>query len=357
MRSILKKWMVWVSVATAAVLLFIRLVAIPRGWIPSIAGIRPQEWITFAVCGVVIVLFVLCRLCREPARTIDRRQLPSVSTVSILCGAALLLCTLFDLASWLMTGKTPPPNETVISGVDGALLVLTMVFGVWGGVFLMRLGFSWMTRNVSEHGRLRLMALTPMVWGWMRLARYVVSYASAVDIKRNLSEFLMLIFTILFFFSFARYVGAVGKPELKSPMLVFYACGTMIFSVTSAVFRLAGNWMDDIEIYSTQMAGAADLAVGLLALAVMIGVTYTRRTDTVYELVRAEHPEWLPSEEPDGDAPAPPADIPANAPADEIAAPVETVPDAPVPPAEEEAPSGRGMEVDDILDEIYKDKP
>lgn len=361
MRSSLKKWMVWVSVAAAAVLLFIRLVAIPEGWLPSIAGIRPQEWITFAVCGVVVILFILCRLCREPAAPIDRRQLASVSTVSILCGAALLLCTLFDLGSWILTGKTPPPNEAVISGVDGALLMLTILFGIWGGAFLMRLGFTWMTRDVSEHGRMRLMALTPMIWGWMRLARYVVSYASAVDIKRNLSEFLMLIFTILFFFSFARYVGAVGKPEVKSPMLIFYACSAMILSVTSAVFRLAGYWMDGIEVYATQMAGAADLAVGLMALALIIGVAYTRRTDTVYELVGVEHPEWLLSED---EPPQQPTEEPAAEKPEPDAAEQETVREttaqeapAPAAPAAETAAGKEDYRVDDILDEIYKDKP
>lgn len=360
MRSSLKKWMVWISVAAAAVLIFIRLVAIPAGWVPSIADIRPQEWITFAVCGVVAVLFILCRSCREPVAPIDRRQLASVSTVSILCGAALLLCTLFDLGSWVLTGKTPPPNEAVISGVDGALLILTIIFGIWGGAYLMRLGFSWMTRDVSEHGRMRLMALTPVIWGWMRLARYVVSYASAVDVKRNLSEFLMLIFTILFFFSFARYVGAVGKLEAKSPMMLFYACSAMIFSVTSAVFRLAGYWMDGIEVYATQMAGAADLAVGLLALALMIGVAYTCRTDTVYELVGLEHPEWLLSEdEPQQD----PAEEPTAEKTESDAAGQETsrkaeeeIP-APAAPAVETAADKVDYQVDDILNEIYKDKP
>lgn len=363
MRKVLKKWMLWLTLAAAAAMVFIRLVAVPGGWLPEIAGWQPAMWAT-ALGGMVLLAdWVLCRLCQSPASPVDHRQLASVSTVSILCGAALLLCTLFDAGIWITTGQTPAPNDSVISGIDGLLLVLTLVFGVWGGAFLVRLGFGWLTKDISEHGRLRLMALTPVLWGWMRLARYVVSYASAVDVQKNLSEFLMLVFTILFFFSFARYVGAVGKPDKKSPMLLFYACGAFLFTLTSAIVRLAGYWNTAVSTATTQMAGAADMAVGLLALAVAVAVAYTTRTETVFERVRIKNPEWLP----DGDSteqPAPDHEKDAAAPERDAAAAGTDMPEnAAAEPADvaETAPaaapsSAESMDVDDILNEIYRDK-
>lgn len=376
MRNGLKKWMLWLTVAAAVGMLFIWLVAVPRGWMPAVTGWGSSMWATLLGCVMVVVDLILCRVCRSPATPIDHRQLASVATVSILCGAALLLCTLFDLGTWIMTlnwsalgqmnlgewlatGQTPAPNATIISGVDGFLLLLIWVFGGLGGVFLAMLGFSWLTKDISEHGRMRLMALTPMLWGWMRLARYVVSYSSAVDVKKNLGEFLMLIFTILFFFSFARYVAAVGKPNQKSPMLQFYACAAFLFSETAAVVRLSAYWNVAASSSLPQLAGAADMAVGLMALAVAASVAYTRRTETVFERVRAKHPEWLPPEETDDKEKAEkPQEMP-------VADPVVVVSDPAADPAPQTAGSGAdategvaadNLDVEDILQEIYKDK-
>lgn len=355
MRNVLKKWMVWLTLAAAAAMVFIRLVAVPKGWMPIIAGWEPAMWATMLGCVAMVADLILCRICRSPASPVDHRQLASVSTVSILCGAALLLCTLFDLGVWVATGRTPAPNDTVISGIDGVLLFLMLVFGVWGGAFLVRLGFSWLTKDISEHGRMRLMALTPVVWGWLRLARYVVSYASAVDLQKNLSEFLMLIFTILFFFSFARYVGAVGKPDKPSPMLLFYACGAFLFTLTSAVIRLAGYWNSAVTVSTTQMAGAADMAVGLLALAVAVAIAYTRRSESVFERVRGKHPDWLPGGEPDGEEKA---DAPVEAEEESPAASGNEKTLQPEPDdAANTAPPASSMDVEDILEEIYQDKP
>ena len=366
MRKVLKKWMLWLTLAAAAAMVFIRLVAVPGGWLPEIAGWQPAMWATTLGGVVLLVDWVLCRLCQSPASPVDHRQLASVSTVSILCGAALLLCTLFDAGIWITTGQTPAPNDSVISGIDGLLLVLTLVFGVWGGAFLVRLGFGWLPKDISEHGRLRLMALTPVLWGWMRLARYVVSYASAVDVQKNLSEFLMLVFTILFFFSFARYVGAVGKPDKKTPMLLFYACGAFLFTLTSSIVRLAGYWNTAVSTATTQMAGAADMAVGLLALAVAVAVAYTTRTETVFERVRAKNPEWLPdgnqTEQPAAAEHEAGADAPETDAVSAVAA-TETPEIAAAEPADsaetapEQAPTAaESMDVDDILNEIYRDK-
>ena len=356
--------MVWLTVAGAAGVLFIWLVAVPRGMLPEVTGWGASVWAALLGAAVMVVNFILCRLCRAPATPIDHRQLASTATVSILCGASLLLSTAFDVGTWLSSGNTPVPNEKVISGMDGVLLVLTMAFGVLGGVFLARLGFSWLTKDISEHGEMRLMALTPMAWAWMRLARYMVSYTSAVDVQKNIGEFLMLIFTILFFYSFARYVAAVGKPSEKSPMLLFYACGAFLFSSTAAVVRLSAYWNSDAVTSLPQLAGAADMAVGLMAMAVAASIAYTRRTETVFERVQAKHPEWLLPEEPkkatkEKAQPQPEsvspteansvADVPKEAPA--VPQTAANLAEAPVDQA------ASGMELEDILREIYEDKP
>ncbi len=340
--------------AAAAVMIFVRVVAAPRGWLPTVPEWEPAFWTALIGLAAMLVVWVLCRICKAPAATVDHRQLASVSTISILCGAAMLFCTLFEGWSFVVSGQTPPPNNAIINGMDKLLLFLMWGFAALGGVFLICLGFSWLTRYISYHGRWRLWALTPMLWAWMRLARYMVSYSSTVNVEKNISEFLMLIFTLLFFFSFARYVGAVGDEKKTSPMLMFYACGAFLFSITAAVTRLAWYWDGKLEGSLPQMASAADLAVALLALAVAVAVAFTRRNETVFERVRKDHPEWLQATEdaPESDVMPPvvsesvgtDAEIPAEAPTEvfvEENGPVDTA--QPV------------SDIDSILKEIYKD--
>ncbi len=80
--------------------------------------------------------------------------------------------------------QTPAPNATVISKFDAVLLVLTLIFGLVGGAFLVRIGFYWASRGQVKQGVFALWALAPSLWIWMRLARYEMSYASATDVTK-----------------------------------------------------------------------------------------------------------------------------------------------------------------------------
>lgn len=137
-------------------------------------------------------------------------------------GAVLVVSTLFDLYIWVTTKQTPAPNAYVIGKFDAVLLVLTLAFGLLGGAFLVRIGFHWAAQGRMRRGVFALWALAPSLWVWMRLARYEMSYASATDVTESFYDFVMLIFTLLFLFSFARYVSGVNSG--RSPRCRFGLC-------------------------------------------------------------------------------------------------------------------------------------
>lgn len=128
-------------------------------------------------------------------------------------GAALVLTCLFDAWNWLL-GHTPPaPAVETVGVAGGVVLGLSLLFGLAGGAFLFRIGLLWLEEDGSRPGVYRLWALCPVLWIWMRLARYEMSYVSAIDVYRSFYDFVMLIFIMLFFLFFARFAAGVGNPR------------------------------------------------------------------------------------------------------------------------------------------------
>lgn len=177
-------------------------------------------------------------------------------------GAVLVVSTLFDLYIWVTTKQTPAPNAYVIGKFDAVLLVLTLAFGLLGGAFLVRIGFHWAAQGRMRRGVFALWALAPSLWVWMRLARYEMSYASATDVTESFYDFVMLIFTLLFLFSFARYVSGVNSGRSPRAVLGFALC-TALFSLSGTLTRLAMYLMQDSMAYtSSELAGFSDFMIG-----------------------------------------------------------------------------------------------
>lgn len=199
-----------------------------------------------------------------PARPAGKWLMPT-AIMGILAGAVLTLTSLFDAVLWFGWNQTPPPNEIVISTIDGVTLFFSILFGLLGGIMLVRLGLVWLSEQESRAGILRWWALAPVGWIWMRLARYEVSYASAVDVSQSFYDFVMLIFTLLFLFSLARYVSGVG--QRKPRLLFFLALATALCSLSGPLTRLALYLLGQFDAYNASpLAGVADGFIGGFAL-------------------------------------------------------------------------------------------
>lgn len=197
--------------------------------------------------------------------------------LGIVAGSAILIANIYDGWMWLTRGITPPPNERVISTIDGVALFGTIVFGLLAGGYLVRVGLLWVMEERARRGVYRLWSLTPVLWMWLRLARYEMSYASAVDVSRSFYDFVMLIFMLLFLFAFARYVSGVGGP---SRFLLAYGLCTGLFAVSGVVTRLAMYLMREGDAYSaSQLAGLIDLLVGLFAVFFVAALIFARPTE------------------------------------------------------------------------------
>ncbi len=226
---------------------------------------------SYAIVGTMVLtmvaIFVL--LCA------GRRILPALPTATgdwllpvgfalIAVGALIAISTGYDIYQYVFNGIAPPPAYAVGSGIDRVTLLLSFVCGVLAGFYFIRLGVMWFKAGEETTGLMPVLALAPTFWVWMRLARYEVSYASAVEVYQSFYDFAMLLMSMLFLFTFARQVANV---QAKKPYVtVFFALCTVFLSVSGSVARMCFFLSGDGDAYRAgQLAGVADLAVGILA--------------------------------------------------------------------------------------------
>lgn len=131
----------------------------------------------------------------------------------MLAGAALVLTCLFDAWNWLL-GHTPPPRRwKPWVSPEGWCWGFRSSSDWREAPFLFRIGLLWLEEDGSRRACTACGRSARSSGIWMRLARYEMSYVSAIDVYRSFYDFVMLIFIMLFFLFFARFAAGVGNPR------------------------------------------------------------------------------------------------------------------------------------------------
>lgn len=296
-----KKSALLLTLAMTVVVTVLRAVLIP----PTQSVKTGLFSLSYVVIGAMVLtmaaaLFLLFgdEKAKETLPAVRGKWLLPLAITVMAVGVCVLLSTVFDVYNWGAFGVTPPPTKIVTGAIDRVTLFLTMVFGVLTGIYLLRLGFSFIEREGEQRGLLPYFALTPTLWMWMRLARYEVSYASAVEIYESFYDFAMLLFSMLFLFTWARHAAAVGT--YRPRRLLFYALCTAMLSLSGSVARVIFFLLGEGDAYSAgQLAGVPDFAVGCLAAVMSLywALTPTEETTAAEEpsAENAEETEETPS--------------------------------------------------------------
>ena len=241
-----KKKAVVLTTVMTAVVLALRIVLMPM--------MQEAHTGRFRLSYIVIAIMLLALLAaalliwRSEKRPVVMAgpSLTAAACGGVLCGAVMALGSLYEFFMWQFKGILPAPAMTKPSSLQYVVLAVSLVGGILGGVFLVLLGLQWLQENRSRSGVFRLMALAPSVWIWFRLARYEMTYASAVNVTESFYDFVMLIFILLLF---------------------WYALGTALMAVSAPLTRFGMYLLGNTAAYnSSELAGFIDLAVGLFAL-------------------------------------------------------------------------------------------
>lgn len=174
----------------------------------------------------------------------------------------LLIAEGDDLLSAYQNGET-------MHIIQGAL-------GVLSAVALLLLGRRLLVEGSTRRGISQWSMLLPVLWMWLRIVNYEMSYASLARLEDGFFGFAMLVFELMFLFKLARYTAGVG--QVRTGSIFFYSAATMLFALSSPVVKIIVHMVDDgMSVQAFDLAGASDLAVGFLAL--LVGITYLRGTE------------------------------------------------------------------------------
>lgn len=265
-RSMLKG-MAWLSVGLTVVTVLLRVWLLPT-LRDSDTGLFASGEATIALLLLgLVALAVLGYLGRGPRAEICPPGGLWVAVSLLVSGGLLLVSSLWDGWVWLALGETPAPAATTDSVLGIVALVLQLVCGLLGALSLVRLGLVLLSEGRTRRGIAGWSMLLPVLWMWFRLARYEMSYVSAVRLSQSFYDVLMFVLELLFLFRLARYTAGAGK--VGSGSLQFLSCATAVFALSGPLVRLGMYLLGDTEAFlASRLAGLPDVAVGLVALAV-----------------------------------------------------------------------------------------
>ena len=230
-----------------------------------------------AVIGVMLVTLIALGIfgLLTPRRRIDvtgAAALP-VALLTMVAGGVLTGGSLWEMLDYWISGVMPEPEAAQLAGLAVPLLWLYLLCGIGGGAGLVYFGLRMAAEGGTRIGMSAAPLLLPVLWMWFRLARYEMSYASAVRLSESFYDFGMFLLEMLFLFKLARYASGIGS--VKPGPLVFYALGTALFAITGPLTRLCMFLLGDTEAYlASQLAGAPDLAIGIMALGYALAWAY-----------------------------------------------------------------------------------
>lgn len=274
-----------IAAAVAAVLLTVlRCITLPM----VVAKIE-NDLSTGLLIATVTVLVALLVLgwSNDPVKTIAGKPLWAVVAGALLTGTDMVVSSLWALVGWLTARTMPFPYKAIPTQTDEFLLYALVVTGLLGGAFFLLLGVTWGIKRRSVFGKFRVLALAPVLWVWVRIVRFELSYVSSLSLHRSVYELLMLTFETVFFLWLARALS--GVEEKPSRLFAGVALCTAVLTAIACVTRM-GMWVmqNEVAFEACALTTAADLGVCVLAFAVAVS----------HAAPQAELPEEEEPEEP-----------------------------------------------------------
>ncbi len=262
---------IFAACVTASVLLgILRTVAMPL-----IAQHQTVSFWNIALLVLTVASLIFCfvasRKAKTPLRTFGGTAASFLSSASLFTGFALLAFTVWSLIDWFSAAAQPFPSGSNTS-VMAVLFILLIVSSVLSGAFFLLYGFRRpFSFATPVNGTLyAIFALAPIVWSWIRIARYETSFIGSANIFLSLYDLLLLLCEALFFLCFARY--AVKPDEAYPRATVGLALATGILTVCACLSRTVLLLTGDTDAaHLCDLVTAPDLGIGLFAFSFVIG--------------------------------------------------------------------------------------
>ncbi len=257
-------------VAASVLLGILRTVAMPLIAHHQTASVWNIALLVLTVASLALC-FVAPRKAKTPLRTFGGSAATATSAASLFTGFALLAFTVWSLVDWFSAAAQPFPSASN-TPVMSVLFILLIVFSALSGVFFLLYGFRCPFSSATPvNGTLyAILALAPIVWSWIRIARYETSFMGSANIFLSLYDLLLLLCQALFFLCFARYAAKPDDAYPRATVGLALAIGilTGCACLARTVLLLTG---DTEAAHLCDLVTAPDLGVGVFAFAFVAG--------------------------------------------------------------------------------------
>ena len=185
--------------------------------------------------------------------------------------------------------------KSAVSAEESRLVMLMQwgeeLFCLLGGAALVRLGLVLASEGSTRRGMAQWTMLAPVLWVWLVLANYEMSYNSMVRFSDGYFTLMTYITEMLFLLYFARYIAGVGK--VGSGTLLLFSGAASLFAISTPAVQLLMYLLRDSEEYAAAgQTGVLDMAIGLLALTVSVTLCHSLSAPVVEEPEEEEKVEW-----------------------------------------------------------------
>ena len=254
---------------------------------------READWSVYLLYGVLALSIVAIPVYGIFSRkrldySLEVSKRPGMGVISMAAALGVLLDAAFCITSAMKIEEISSGLSTAnyVEGMtqgDGVILTAEAVFAVFTSIYLVVLGFSYLSgkTNGSEY---RLISLAPVIWSIFRLVYRFKRTISFVRVSDLLFEMIMICFMIMFFFAFAQVNSRVGGKGNEWKIVAYgipAALLALVCFVPRFIVTITGNAQ---LLYSYSAAEYCDFGVALF----IISAVLTRVTDKLPEAKNEE---------------------------------------------------------------------
>jgi hypothetical protein len=187
--------------------------------------------------------------------------------------------------------------------------------GLAGGAYLIFAGVTWLNKKACEPLPFKYASLLPVLWGWLRMAHYTVSYESASGFAETVYDYGFLIFTLLFLMNFAYFCSGEKAVSLSSLLMTALPCVWFGVAGLFSTAILSSLPQEAIQhtVHAGNLAQWMDFPLPILAFWLTAHTCFAKNEEaaasSVSSLVEPSVQESVPTEEEEQDEMLPEANV------------------------------------------------
>ncbi len=233
----------------------------------------------FVIAAAILSVLILGFMKRNKLEySLESTKRPGLACISLITACGFILDAYNSFITSIMSEDPTVNVQSSTANPAGIIFTGQAIFAVVSALYFIILSLTYFSGKTNE-SRIRLLALSPVIWGIIRIVTKFMRTISYIRVSELMFEMMMIAFTVMFFMLFAQVNTGIGsqKSEWK---IVAYGLPAVLMALLCFVPRLVLTLTGNTELfYSESKLEFCDLGTALFIIAVIL----TRITDKIPE--------------------------------------------------------------------------